>query len=258
MYISWMAVTIKGNNSVMLSAVDASGNILPGWATGGYTLSNPGDNEFPVVLTTEAGDAIVTWYGYPSGSGLSMIYAQKYSAAGIPVWNSGQPIMIAPAANHIDKNPTIVSDRHNGCYISWTRYDNVMSATSPLVFLQHIDSTGSVAKGWSDNGLGVAYSNGARQAFPRIALSPDNSAIYVAYYYGFVGLRLKKVLTEDASIDSSWAANGLILSFGPYVWPAIDQDLYLFFDKNDILDIFWLEAQLSADLNSEIYMQRVT
>ena len=258
-YITWMATNTTPVNMVYLSGYDMNGNIFPGYTAGGILISQPGDFYAPYVITSEDSSAIVAWYGYPTSQTKCHIYVQKYSLTGVPQWNSGNPVKVSGGSVHNHKYPIAISDLHKGVYITWTRYDSVVGASSPDVFLQHIDSAGNVASGWNATGSAVANTLNVREYYPRLALTPDESAVYIMYSEGLVGntsAKLKKINSSDGTLAAGWSATGLILTPGVNVYPGVYNDMYLFCDNLNNAECFWVEARSSA--NGEIYMQQVT
>lgn len=262
MYVTWMSEdTITGRTGIFLTGINADGTLFPGLPTGGINVYKINNSYAPKVITAEDQSAIVAWYGYPTGSGISNILVQKYSPAGTPLWNSGvSPVIVSPDTIGIDKYPEIVSDNHNGVYIAWTRYTNLANPNLVDVYLQHIDSTGYVANGWNPSGIGVGVKDTVREAFPRLAMTPDESGVYVMYNEGLgsYALIIKKINTADGSkAGSPWPGNGVVLSPGPDIFPSPDREQYLFCDKDNNAVAFWLDTHYT-DLNYEIYMQRIT
>jgi hypothetical protein len=256
-YFTWMGTSTTPVNSIYLAGIDYNGFMFPGWPGGGTVISQAGDFYAPVVIASEDSCAIVAWYGYQTGLNHSHIFVQKFSKQGSPLWNSGNPVKVSGGSVHHHKYPIIVTDRSRGVYLTWMRYDSVVSSTSPDVFLQHIDSSGNVAAGWSITGTPVANTAGVREYYPRLALSPDGNSIYIQYSEGLVGstsLKLKRINTNNGSIDGAWPAAGLVLSPGPYVYPGIINDQFIYCDDQNNAISFWIEARNSG--NGEIYMQR--
>jgi hypothetical protein len=179
--------------------------------------------------------------------------------AGTALWNGGTPIEIAGGSAYNHKYPIPVSDGQGGMYVVWMRYDSISGASSPDVFMQHIDNNGAIASGWPLSGAEVAATAGTREYYPRIALTDDQSALFVLYGQGLVGstsVRLKRFSATDGSATPGWSGSGLVLSNGPNVYPTILNDFFLFTDDGGCAIAFWVEARTSN--NGEIYMQRVT
>jgi hypothetical protein len=258
-YTTWVSTSAAPVNTIYLTGTNDNGVVLPGMLTGGNIISQTGDFYAPIVITSEDSMAIVAWYGYPNGMSKSHIYVQKFSQAGVPQWNGGAPIQVSQGSVDNYKYPIIAADKHFGVYLTWIRYDSVITASSPDVYLQHIDSSGNVAAGWNTSGTAIANTTSVREYYPRLALTPDETGIYIMYPEGLVGntsAKLKLINTSDGSLASGWSSTGLVLTPGPYVYPGIYNDMYLFCDDINNAVCFWVEARSSA--NGEIYMQRVT
>ena len=117
---------------------------------------------------------------------------------------------------------------------------------------------GNVASGWDAGGDSVAATPNVREYYPQLALTPDQSSLYVVYASGLIGntsLILKKFNTSNGSGAGGWPGTGIILSPGPYVYPEINHDLKLYTDAANDAVVFWIEANLTA--NGEVYMQQV-
>ncbi len=172
-YVTWQATDTTSNSysKIRTSAFDSNGNLLAGWTSGGILASTTGDHYASQIITSEDGGAIVAWYGYPTGSNVSSIFVQKYSVAGIALWNSGNPVQVsAGGSGYQHKYPIIVSDKHNGVYLTWTRWDSIIDFPSQDVFLQRIDNNGHVAAGWNPSGAAVAVHAGVAEYYPHLAL----------------------------------------------------------------------------------------
>jgi|GEM_PF-4614571 len=261
-YIVWQATdtTASQLSKIKVSAYDSTGKILPGWSVGGDTTTHDkGDYYGAQLITSEDGGVIVAWYGYPAASNRSHIYAQKYSYTGVALWNSGAPVQVSTGTSYVDEYPRIVTDKHNGFFVTWNQFDSVIDASSAKVYLQHIDSTGKVANGWNANATGVATISGTSQYYPKLALTPDDSSIYVTYGQGLVGsteLMLNKYKASNGALATGWTSTPLEISTGPNVYPDINHDLWLYADGSNNAIVIWIEAVYTA--NGEIYMQQVS
>jgi hypothetical protein len=260
-YVCWQATdtTASALSKIRVAHYDSTGSLMPGWTAGGKLTSPAGDHYAPQLITTEDGGVIVTWYGYALGNPRSYIYAQKYNASGAALWNFTNPLMVSTGTIYNHKYPIITNDKHSGAYITWVRYDSTNSASSPDIFLQHIDSIGQVAFGWNLSPVGVAVNAGQREYDPRLALTPDKNSVYVTYAQGLIGntfLTLKKYDALNGNLSTGWSTNGVTLSPGPNVYPDINHDLWVYADNANNAVVFWVESRSSA--NGEIYMQQVS
>lgn len=257
-FVTWMGTDTGNINKIYLTGMDESGNLLPTWPSGGKVVSQAGNWYAPVVAASEDSGAIVSWYGIPASGTIYHVYAQKYSRKGMPLWNGGNPIMLPDTGADSYRYPIIVSDKHNGFYLTWTRYDSLNSSSSLDIYLCHIDSTGSVAAGWSHAGTPVAVTPDVREYYPRLVLSKDQTSVYVMYTVGPIAgasVILKKYNASDGAVAGGWTSDGITLTTGPNVYTGVMYEQWLFCDDQNNIVAFWLEARYTPF--GEVYMQRV-
>ena len=259
-YATWLSTDTSQaqKNSIRLNAFSANGSLLSGWTNGGNIISPAGDFYAPQLITSEDSSVIVAWYGYPDTASHTEVYVQKYSIGGVALWNGGAPVQVTQDTNRIYEYPFIVSDKNKGVFIVYERFDSVIDPSSTDIFLQHIDSTGNVAAGWNPASTGVAVTPNVREYYPQLALTPDQSSVYVTYGEGLIGstsLMLNKFNVSNGALSSGWPSGGLTISSGPDVYPDINHDLKLYTDNANNAVVFWIEARLTG--NGEIYMQQV-
>ncbi|MBP7497123.1 MAG: T9SS type A sorting domain-containing protein [Bacteroidales bacterium] len=259
-YITWVATYTEGHyGDIYLNAIAADGTVKAGWPQGGIQLTFKDNQWAPVVITSEDQGAIVAWQGETEESTKLKIFIQKYSVAGTPLWNKGKALLITSSDTVNDQYPILFSDKHKGCFVTWTRFNADMDPSSTDVLLQHIDSTGNIAEGYDKDAVIVSNTTDSRAYYPRIIISNDGSSVYVMYFVGGIGktsLYLKKFNTVDGKQDAGWDKNGLALSLGPLVWPDISKEHFLFMDNLDNVIAFWLESRMTG--NGEIFMQRIS
>ncbi len=261
-YVTWQATdtTANQNSKIHTAAYDSNGNLLSGWPAGGIIADPTGDDYASQIITAEDGGVIVAWYGYPSGNQRSSIFVQKYTRAGVALWNSGTPVQVSSGGSKYNhKYPLIVSDKFDGVYLAWTRWDSVMNFTSQDVMMQRIDSNGNVAINWNPAGTNIAVNAGVAEYYPQITLTPDKSSVYVVWANGPIGgtsLFLDKYNASNGALAGGWSSAGVMLSSGPDVYPLINHDLWLYADNSNNAVVFWIESRVSA--NGECYMQQVS
>ncbi len=259
-YTAWLDMTVSGDEYIVkITALCPDGNIIANWPVGGINVCSAGDHYAPEVCTTSDSCVIVSWYGIiPSHSTNEHIWAQKFSADGNALWNSGNPVLISQTDTFHHKYPMLAADDNGGAYIVWNRYDLAISASSVDIMLHHVLSDGSMNTNWNNEGCAVADVIGTREYYPRHIVSNDRKKIYVLYAQGLIGgtsMRIQKVFSADGVKDALWPAQGVILSPGGNIWASIDKEQYLFIDSTDKAVAFWLESKLSA--NGEVYMQKI-
>jgi hypothetical protein len=270
-YIAWQeidtvtlgpdSIGLKPNTDIRIAALNDSGKVLPGWPAGGYVASQGGDFYLPQLIATEQGDVIVGWYGYPAGSNLSGIYLQKYSYAGQAMWNGGYPVQVNTDHANVNEYPVLISDKKNGAFVAWTRFDSVINPASSQVMIQRIGYDGHVGELWPDTAVVVAPIDSVRQLWPQIALTPDQSSVYITYQRGYIGntsLTINKFNYLDGLLAPYWPISGITITPGPNVfYDNPFHDLKIFTDSSNNASVVWLESRFQYTLNEEIFMQQV-
>ena len=96
-----------------------------------------------------AGGCLIVWQDDRNAIGDPNldIYAQRVSAAGVPLWTAnGRAVCSAPGTQYL---PKVVGDGIGGAYITWE--DEASSV--PRVYVHHLTAAGSIAPGWPANGI---------------------------------------------------------------------------------------------------------
>jgi hypothetical protein len=252
----------NGPYYVKLNAYDSSGLVRTGWKSGGIYISSPGSfYDYAHVITSEDGNAIVSWYGNDTSS-LSKgqnIYVQKYSSAGAPIWNGGTTIILNNSNHQNDMYPMMITDGKKGVFIAWTKFPN--SPDSSNVYLQHLDSTGNIASGWNIDGVEVA-AQPYMQMYPHLALTKDLSSIYVVYasYPDSTHFILNKYNTSDGSHGTGWLyPNGVTIAKGSVLYPRNDCNLWIYTDSLADASVFWLDSPYSYGVENWVaFMNQVS
>src|SRR4051812_23680937 len=92
-YATWMALDQSTNlTAIRLGGYDSASVLKTGWPAGGITVSDSGNNFAPQILTSEDDGVIIAWYGFVEAYNRTHIYVQKYSPAGVALWNGGNPV----------------------------------------------------------------------------------------------------------------------------------------------------------------------
>ena len=136
------------DNDIYAQRVDANG--APQWTAGGVALCTApqGDNTYVAITSDGAGGAIVAWQD-SRGSGLHLIYVQRVSAAGVPLWTADGVAISADTSVF----PTIVSDDAGGAIVAWTDY-----RSGGNIYAQRVSAAG--APQWTANGVAMTHAGG--------------------------------------------------------------------------------------------------
>ncbi len=137
--------------------VDAQGSVVAGWQPGGTVLcpqsAGPGASS---VISDGAGGAIFSWVERRDPPAWQ-IYTIRYGYDGTLA--SGWPAegLLACSSSQQFDSPTMASDGAGGAFLVWTDRRRVFEVD---VYAQHVVSGGTLAQGWTTQGVAVAQSNG--------------------------------------------------------------------------------------------------
>ncbi len=156
----------SGNDDIYAQRVNASGAVL--WAIDGVPICTAaGFQQYPQLVSDEAGGAIITWMDWRSGFD---VYAQRIDTSGTVLWTiNGIPISIGAGQGSY---PQLVSDGAGGAIITWE--DKRSSPIFYDIYAQRVDASGTVL--WTTNGIPIctaAYS----QLSPQLVSDGTGGAI---------------------------------------------------------------------------------
>ena len=140
----------------------------PQWTTNGIPLTStaPSGQMTPVMVSDDAGGAIVVWGDYRSGSS---VYAQRIDGSGNPLW-SIDGVALCTWAN-VDEI-AVTTDAAGGAIATWD--DNRTLVED--IYAQRVDTNGAVS--WTANGVPLCTAFGP-QAAPAIAPDGEGGAIVI-------------------------------------------------------------------------------
>ena len=145
----------NGNQDIYAQRIDANGKPL--WEANGVPVySGEGDQYDPVVIADGDGGAIFAWWDISTPDW--NIFAQRLSADGKPMWNSGDgaegaPIPVCTAIGN-QGAPVAVKDENGGVFFIWSDYRNDPNFyTRAQLYAQHITANGDAL--WADDGIPV-------------------------------------------------------------------------------------------------------
>ncbi|MGH7724010.1 MAG: T9SS type A sorting domain-containing protein [Candidatus Eiseniibacteriota bacterium] len=200
--------------SVWAIRVNADGSVAKGWAPEGIPVLPMGSSvERRRIVSDGEGGAFVAWndnrVGIPTGNPFYFdIYAQHVLADGTmdPRWPvEGLPVCTAPSGQYVFDMTT---DGQGGIFLVWEDYRN--GYWQP--FAQRILPDGSVAPGWSPNGVLIS-TQFATQINPIIAT--DGAGGFYAFWEEFPLGDYEihgQHMTADARIAPGWTPEGLAVA----------------------------------------------
>lgn len=146
--------------------LDASG--APQWGAGGIAVCAASVYQAsPTIAADGAGGAVIAWQDWRSGN-TAYIYAQRMSAAGVPLWTvDGVAVSTASTSSWY---PEIVGDGDGGGIVTWQDWRN----GNYDVFARRVSGAGSPL--WSAGGVGVCLAAGD-QTRPRLVSDGAGGAV---------------------------------------------------------------------------------
>ncbi|MFC1571413.1 hypothetical protein ACFL31_02555 [Candidatus Margulisiibacteriota bacterium] len=157
-----------GYSNIYAQRISDAGSLV--WRRDGLATGPISKNQnFPQIVSDQAGGAIIVWQDYRNGN--ADIYAQRLSYAGASLWGkTGIAVCTAGAGQFA---PAVAADSQGGAIITWHDY---RSGKGEDIYTQRINSNGKAL--WQDNGLPVVTASGT-QWYPRIAEDGTGGAIIV-------------------------------------------------------------------------------
>jgi hypothetical protein len=156
--VVWIDGRANPYTDIYAQRVNAAG--VPQWTTDGVAVCTALENQTkPMMISDGAGGAIIVWTDRRNGFDAD-IYAQRLSAAGVPLWTAnGVPVCTA-AGDQLA--PTITSDGAGGAILTW--YDT-RNGSAADIYAQRLNASG-VAQ-WRSNGVALSSAPGY-QTYPTI------------------------------------------------------------------------------------------
>jgi hypothetical protein len=212
----------SGNSDIYAQHVLASGAVDGAWPADGRALcAAANDQSSPVIVSDDAGGAIVTWYDTRSGS--ADIYAQHVLASGAVdgAWPADGRALCT--AVNFQFSPTIVSDGAGGAVVTW--YD-FRSGAFYDIYAQHVLASGAVDGAWPADGRALCTAANDQYS-PTIVSDGANGAIvtWQDTRSGSTDIYAQHVLASGA-VDGAWPADGraLCTATGTQESPVIATD----------------------------------
>ena len=226
----------QADEVTIIQKVSPGGTLL--WGSSGITLSGTPRYTWPQVLPVGSDDVILKYFEDtgPVNAPTRHVYAQRYDTDGDPVWATPTAISTAGGISAWTQIFPFINDGSDGFYIAW--HDDRDNNQIASAFVQHVGSDGSVL--FTTNGVEVSTSGSTNHFYPKIALPPGSSDIYVFWnemnaLQSQQGLYGQKVSSSGALL---WPATGQVFialsttSVYPIGAGHTPTDVVLFYDEN--------------------------
>jgi large repetitive protein len=150
-----VSVGENGNFVVTWSSLDQDGDLQGVYArqfdASGVPLGNEfrvntttsGNQQNPTVSLDKNGDFIITWTSFGQDGGGAGVYAQRYSAAGVP---QGGEFLVNTTTNQDQRNSTVALDEDGDAVITWMGKDTNANGIFAQVYKSsELPSTSGIA-----------------------------------------------------------------------------------------------------------------
>jgi hypothetical protein len=157
------------SDDIYLERINAAGARVSGWAPDGNAICTASGDQNEVTMTADGlGGVLMAWTDARTPANGMDIYAARVSSSGANVagWPAGGVAECAAATDQ--RSPAIAADGAGGAFVSWTDARNAGATALDLESI-HMTSTGTLASGWTSNGLPIAAASGDQNGARSIA-----------------------------------------------------------------------------------------
>lgn len=230
----------SGGYDIYAQRIDAAGS--PQWTANGVAICTASNSQqYPLIISDDAGGAIIAWYDYRSGA--IDFYAQRVDANGAVQWTANGVAICAATGSQL--SPVMVSDGAGGAIIAWQDGRNVGVFD---IYAQRVDATGTVR--WATDGVAVCAATD-NQYNPAV-ISDGGGGAFITWHdyrsgtnYDIYAQRL------NASGVAQWAVDGMAICAA-----ANNQTITaIIADGLGGAIITWGDSRVVS--NQDIYAQRV-
>lgn len=165
----------QAENVVILQKINPEG--VKQWGEWGITLSGTNTYSWPQLLPVGEDEVILKIFD-DSGPGWAPtrhILAQRYNAAGEPVWENFTVVYNQGAIQAWYQIIPFVNDGSDGFYMAW--HDYSQSGTAASSWLHHIDSDGQLLL--PANGVLLSNRTNFNQFYPQLASPEQDNDVYI-------------------------------------------------------------------------------
>ncbi|MBL8862340.1 MAG: hypothetical protein JNK02_10045 [Planctomycetes bacterium] len=171
--VTWSRLPSPGPGAVHVQKLDASG--VPQYAGDGIEIVGPGTEKpgFSAIAASDAGGYVVGYVRDISTFASPRHYrAQKFDAAGTPLWNGGTPLAIYDAASMpIAYQPIVRADGAGGAVFAW---HSAVGSTFDC-WIQRVTAAG--AEVHAHNGVQVSTEASRSKLDPSIGLAANGDVV---------------------------------------------------------------------------------
>ena len=204
-FITWFD-SRAGDYDIYTQRIGNAGAVQ--WTTNGIATCTMATDQFrPDICSDDAGGVIITWYDFRSTTDYN-IYAQRQGPLGAIVW-AVNGVVINNNVAYTQDEPKIVPDGIGGAIISWTDYRTGVAPGTADIYVQRVNTTGTVQ--WTATGIIICTAAG-NQIKSQLVSDGNNGAYIVWEDHRNAGNSdiYAQRIASNAAI--TWSANGFGIS----------------------------------------------
>jgi hypothetical protein len=192
--------------TVLATHVNAQGSLVTGWQPGGTNICPQSAGSLsPSVISDGAGGAIFAWVERRDAPAWQ-IYAIRYGYDGTLAGGWPAEGLLACSSPQQLDSPAMASDGADGAFIVWTDRRRVFELDA---YAQHVLAGGTLAQGWTTQGISVAQSSG-NHFYPVITTDGEGGALFAwqdsrSGGYDIYANRLR----ANGNVAGGWAPEGI-------------------------------------------------
>jgi hypothetical protein len=249
----WTDSSGSGGGDVRAQRIDSGGSPVSGWPADGIVVC--AENGYQNVLQPIADGAGGAWLVWADDRNLATngrdIYTERITGAGTPA--TGWPVGGLPAcdAAGTQNQPRLISDGSGGAFVVW--FDR-RTAPDGDPFIQHLNSDGTPASGWPNNGIAVCNASGGEQLTVDSIVGDGAGGAIVVWSDARDSMATARDVyaqrfDSNGSVHAGWATNGVALCTA-----AGDQaDVHCVSDGSGGAIVAWDDARTGDAQNHDIY-----
>jgi len=171
-YAAWVD-NRRPDSDIYLQHFDSQGAIVSGWASGGQPVCTALGSQYNLSIASDGnGGLYLAWQDF-RGPGPSAVYAQRMTAVGTPA--QGWPVNgLRLCSTQSEQDAPAIAATVSGALVVWQ--DRRSGALQ--LFSQAVTAGGTLASGWSPDGIAVS-AGGAAACAPALAADSTGRATLV-------------------------------------------------------------------------------
>jgi hypothetical protein len=215
---------------IILALALPTGQAVAAWLPDGVPVCTypPCQEANPVIAPDSAGGVFVVWQDQRSDPAPG-IYAQHLTSGGdvAPGWPTGG-LAVSAVSGAYGSAPAVIADGQGGFFTSWTDFRN-NAVSQGDIYAQHVRGDGTLAPGWTVNGVPVTQEPGLDNGSGTLALD-GIGGVFVAWVNPSTNTVSPPYtvwvqhLSASGAPAAGWPSDGLVACTQPSIPTSIMAD----------------------------------